>query len=148
MHAENVLGNMVKTDSFMLFSEDATIDLTGLAENLNEDLTNSQSLDDARSIMKMYTDEMNKVYGVFVNAKNYTMGAGYHNYTDTKNGSLEELPAFLSDAGISIGNAKDFLAFAYNTGAGAIRSGQRGELEESIVNALKAAAAKIMFDDY
>jgi len=37
---------------------------------------------------------------------------------------------------------------AYNTGAGAIAENMRGWVEESLVYALRAAVAKIMFDDY
>lgn len=152
MHAEGVLGNMVKTDSFMLFSEEATINTEAIARDLNDMLSKSQNLDEARRIFdqfyKKYESEMDELYGVFINAKNYTMGSSYHDYEDKKSGTLEELPAFLSDAGIPIDAAEEFLAFAYNTGKGAIRSSARGALEEDIVNALKAAAAKIMFDDY
>ena len=152
MHAENVLGNMVKTDAFMLFSEDASIDIGAIAEELNETLSASTNLDNARERLEWFLlergKEMDELQSVFVNAKNYTMGSSYHDYTDEKSGSLEELPSFLAAAGIPIGSASDFLAFAYNTGAGAIRANARGELEENIVNALKAAAAKLMFDDY
>lgn len=152
MHAENVLGNMVKTDAFMLFSEDASIDIGAIAEELNETLSASTDLNNARERLEWFLlergKEMDELYSVFVNAKNYTMGSSYHDYTDEKSGSFEELPSFLAAAGIPIGSASDFLAFAYNTGAGAIRANARGELEENIVNALKAAAAKLMFDDY
>jgi len=34
---------------------------------------------------------------------------------------------FLDRAGISVGNAHDFLLFAYNTGEDAVRNGQREE---------------------
>ena len=152
MQAEGVLGNMVKTDSFMLFSEDVNINVAAIAEQLNQMLSNSTSLDDARVILNKFNDQykeqMDELYSVFVNAKNYTMGSSYHDYTDEKNGTFEELPQFLSDAGIPIGNAQEFLSFVYNTSQGAIWEAARGYVEETTINALKAAAAKIMFDDY
>jgi len=50
--------------------------------------------------------------------------------------------------GVSIGSTIEFLKYAYNTAAGAIREGDRFALEEETCNALKAVAANIMFDDY
>lgn len=152
MHAEGVLGNMVKTDSIMLFSEDATINIPGIVQDFNQMLTDSKSLDQARVIFNQFSEkykkQMDELYGVFVNAKNYTLGSSYSDYTDEKSGSFEELPQFLTDAGISIGNARDFLSFVYNTCQGAVFESARSYVEENVTNALKAAAAKIMFDDY
>lgn len=152
MHAEGVLGNMVKTDAFMLFSEDLGLDLNTMSQQLNEMLSSSTSLDEARVIINQFTNEykakMDELYSVFVNAKNYTMGKSYSDYDDEKSGSFEELPQFLSDAGIPIGDAQEFLSYVYNTCQGAIYESARGQVEETTINALKAAAAKIMFDDY
>ena len=152
MHAEGVLGNMVKTDSFMLFSEDVSIDTAAIAQDLNNMLTNSSNLDEARVIFnkftKKYEKEMDELYNVFINAKNYTMGSSYSDYNDKKSGTFEELPDFLNDAGISVGDASDFLSFVYNTCQGAVFESARSYVEETTINALKAAAAKIMFDDY
>ena len=94
-------------------------------------------------------ENFDKLYNVFVNSKNYGLGAGTKGvYTDEKEGSFEELPDFLSSNGINIGNAQDFLTFVYNTGKGAVRAEAHSEVTDSVTNALKAAAAKLMFDDY
>ena len=152
MQAEGVQGNMIKTDAFMLFSENVNINLQGMAAQLNQMLSDSDSLDEGRKILEQFNNQyqsiMDDLYEVFINSKNYTMGKSYGDYTDSKEGTFEELPAFLGDAGISIGNAQDFLSFVYNTSRGAVWEAARGQVEETTINALKAAAAKIMFDDY
>ena len=55
---------------------------------------------------------------------------------------------FLERVGISVGNIDEFLLTAYNTAEGAIYHGRKSEVDESVVNALKAAAVKFMFDDW
>jgi len=58
------------------------------------------------------------------------------------------LPATFEEFNVNIPDIEDFLMTAYNTGAGAIAENMRGWVEESLVHALRAAVAKVMFDDY
>ena len=153
MAAEGILRNMVKTDTAMIFSASKTIDTGAVMQSLNEYLSsnNGNILNAYEKVQDFYDKwekDLDELYTVFVNSKNYGIGADGRNYVDTQSGSLEDLPQFLQRAGIDVGSAHDFLALAYNTGEGAVRAGYRAEVMEECVNALKAAAAKLMFDDY
>lgn len=154
MYAQNFGASTEMTDVMQLWSTDLNIDLTRAMSELQNEMRGLGS-DEMRQmynrIQKWYDlqqENMKNLWMVYTNAKNKGIGADATNSTKEYHGSLEELPSFLSANGISIDAAEEFLAFAYNTGAGAIRASQNGWLEQNIVNALKAAAAKIMFDDY
>ena len=153
MSAEGIARNMVKTDTAMIFSATKEIDTDAVMRSLNEILSsNSGNILNAYERVSEFYDKWEKnldeLYTVFVNSKNYGIGADGRNYVEKQEGTLEELPAFLGRAGISVGNAHDFLLFAYNTGEDAVRHGEREEFMQECVNALKAAAAYLMFDDY
>lgn len=72
---------------------------------------------------------MEELYTVFVNAKNYGIGADGRNYIKKYEGSFEELPYFLKANGVNVGTAQQFLNFAYNTGEGAVRASYRDEFK-------------------
>lgn len=156
MEAINFGGNKMVTDVMMLFSTNMELDL----ERLELELFNAMSSGSSDTIREVYRkiEEFNanqelqgaldELYQVYVNAKNYQLGADGRNYTKAYEGQLEELPEFLRANGVSIDSTWNFLRFAYNTAAGAIREGERFALEEQTCNALKAVAANIMFDDY
>lgn len=153
MSAENIARNMVRTDAAMIFSATKEIDTDAVMRSLNEILSsNNGNILNAYERVSEFYDKWEKgldeLYTVFVNSKNYGIGADGRNYVEKQEGSLEDLPMFLGRAGISVGNAHDFLLFAYNTGEDAVRNGQRAEFMQECVNALKAAAAYLMFDDY
>jgi len=69
-------------------------------------------------------------------------------YVETVSGNLEELPIFLSRNGFPVGAAESFIRLISSTGKGAMRYGQRRAIQKTLTNALAAAAARIMFDDY
>lgn len=153
MSAEGIARNMVKTDTAMIFSATKEIDTDAVMRSLNEILSsnNGNILNAYERVSEFYDKwekDLDELYTVFVNSKNYGIGADGRNYVEKQEGTLEELPAFLGRTGISIGDAHDFLLFAYNTGEDAVRHGQREEFMQECVNALKAAAAYLMFDDY
>ena len=153
MRAEGILRNMVKTDTAMIFSASKEIDIDAVMRSLNETLSsnNGDILKAYEKVSEFYDKwkkDLDELYTVFVNSKNYGIGADGRNYVEKQEGTLEELPEFLGRAGISVGNAHDFLLFAYNTGEDAVRHGQRNEFMTECVNALKAMAAYLMFDDY
>lgn len=149
--------NVVMTDTMMLYSKETDIDLQSLLEDLNAKMQEGGTTTNMREvyqrIQNFYTEQdwegqLDKLYMVYVNAKNYGIGRDGNDYTKTYSGQLDELPEFLKANGVKIGSAIDFLEYAYNTGQGAIRASGRQQLWQDSVNALKAAAAKIMFDDY
>ena len=153
MSAEAILRNMVKTDAAMIFSATKEIDTDAVMRSLNEILSsnNGNILNAYERVSEFYDKwekDLDELYTVFVNSKNYGIGADGRNYVEKQEGSLKDLPMFLGRAGISVGNAHDFLLFAYNTGEDAVRNGEREEFMQECVNALKAAAAYLMFDDY
>ena len=154
MSGTAISGEMVKTDLAFIFSGDATIDTQDIARKLNENLSSNEgtlagAYDRIAAFYEQQKDLLKDLYTVFVNAKNYQLGKGVSGqYTETYGGPLETLPTFLARAGIPVASAQEFLSTAYNTAAGAIREGMRAEVEAKTTNALKAAAAKLMFDDY
>lgn len=160
----NVYGNAFtaegfKTDSAVIASMNAEIQTNTLSETLfnqlKRDVFNSEAnLENvSKQFDKFYNENLSKLddtFIMFVNAKNYGIGRGSNTWIDNeRNGSLEELPEFLSSTNTNIlGNPDEFLELAYNTAAGAICNGSRVEVETAAVNALKVAAAKLMFDDF
>ena len=154
MYAQNFGASTEMTDMMQLWSLDLNIDLTRAMNELQQSMTGLGS-DEMRQmyqrIQNWYNQQgknMEKLWMVYTNAKNKGIGADGTDVTKSYHGDLEELPNFLNANGIPVDNAEDFLAFAYNTAEGAIRESSQGWLEQNLVNALKAAAAKIMFDDY
>lgn len=154
MYAQNFGASTEMTDMMQLWSLDLNIDLTRAMKELQQSMTGLGS-DEMRQmyqrIQNWYDQQsknMEKLWMVYTNAKNKGIGADGTDVTKSYHGNLEELPSFLTANGINIDAAQDFLAFAYNTAGGAIRDSSQGWLEQNLVNALKAAAAKIMFDDY
>lgn len=154
VYAQNFGASNQMVDMMQLWTADVTLDLPRLMNELQNDMSGLGS-DKMREMYKRiqnwydaHSKDMDKLWMIYTNAKNKGIGAAGTNVTKKYHGMLEELPSFLNANGIPVDAAQDFLAFAYNTARGAIRDGQRGWLEENIVNALKAAAAKIMFDDY
>ena len=154
MSGTAISGEMVKTDLAFIFSGNAEVDTQDIARKLNEELSSNEgtlagAYDRIAAFYEQQKDLLKDLYTVFVNAKNYQLGKGASGqYTETYGGPLETLPTFLARAGIPVASAQEFLSTAYNTAAGAIREGMRAEVEAKTTNALKAAAAKLMFDDY
>lgn len=148
-----VSGQMALTDTVMLFSAEADINVGDLTRQLNETLSgNNKDLEGAqRKLEEFYRDQkekMDQLYTVFINSKNYQLGGSHGTYEQHKSGSLDELESFLESAGVHINMTDDFLLTLYNTAKNAVYSGQKDQIDESLVSALKAAAVKFMFDDW
>ena len=154
MTAQNFGGPTVVSDTVQLWSTNVEFDTSSALQRLQELMTGGSSAkmrEVYKRVQQWYDEQgenMKDLYTVFINAKNKGIGANGTNYTKTYEGDFEELPEFLKVNGVNVGSVQDFLSFAYNTARGAIHANQRGWLEENTVNALKMAAAKIMFDDY
>ena len=152
VYGEGIQGNMVRTDTTFLFSTNLDLDLRAVMMELNQSLSsNTDMLKAYEKFQDFYNKtqkNMEELYAVFVNAKNYSLGHDAHNYTQHQKGTFEELPGFLTRAGFSVGSVRNFLLLAYNTGEGSVRANQSADFMEDCVNALKAMAAKLMFDDY
>lgn len=153
MSAGAVRGEMVTTDTVMVFSGDVSVDTHGVMERLNQTLSDSEgSLDNAYYAMeKFYEQEkenMDKLYTVFINSKNYQLGGNHGTYSQHKSGTLDELDDFLARANIQVNITDDFLLTAYNTAEGAIFANNKSAVYAGAINALKAAAVKFMFDDW
>lgn len=153
MSGTAVSGQMAVTDTIMLFSAEANIDVGDLTRQLNEALSgDNKNLEGARKKLEEFYKEqkekMDQLYTVFINSKNYQLGGNYGTYKQHKSGTLDELEGFLESAGVHINMTDDFLLTLYNTAKGAVYSGQKDQIDESLVSALKAAAVKFMFDDW
>ena len=149
---EGIYGNQVRTDSVMLFSTNLDVDLDSIMTELNEDLSSNKNMMEAYKKFQNFYNKtqksMDELYAVFINSKNYSVGHDAHNYTQHQSGTMEELPGFLDRAGFSVGSVRNFLLTAYNTGKDTIRENIATQFMNDCVNALKAMAAKLMFDDY
>ena len=78
----------------------------------------------------------------------YSLGSNFSGFHNGGSMPLESLPSYIAEAGLSVGNAQDFLVTAYNTVDGAIYASLRGTVENQLKLILTAAAAKLMFDDF
>lgn len=154
--SESFGSNAVMTDWVSLFTTSQTIDLGDIMEKLQEAMNAGDSAH-IREVYKRleqfyaqnnFDKELEELYTVFVNAKNYGIGADGRNYIKKYEGSFEELPYFLKANGVNVGTAQQFLNFAYNTGEGAVRAPYRDAFKQDCINALVAIAANMMFDDY
>lgn len=154
--SESFGSNAVMTDWVSLFTTNQTIDLGDIMEKLQEAMNAGDSAH-IREVYKRleqfyaqnnFDKELEELYTVFVNAKNYGIGADGRNYIKKYEGSFEELPYFLKANGVNVGTAQQFLNFAYNTGEGAVRAPYRDAFKQDCINALVAIAANMMFDDY
>ena len=150
-------GSTVVTDMVYMFHTEANINLQPLLDEMRVAMTSGSSermrevYKRLEAVQKKWEHEgkdLDKLYNVFVNAKNYDVRAGAYNYTKEYHGKVEELPEFFNSMGIDVSDPHDFLWLVYNTGYVAVGNQLRGTVEEEIVAALKAAAAKVMFDDY
>ena len=135
-------------DSFIVFSADSTIDASTIFNDFNN-ATDKDYRQKLQSTISTFQNNLNQLFGIFINAKNYSIGQGQDaEYTKTLKGSFSDLPATFAEFNVNIPDIEDFLMTAYNTGAGAVAENMRGQIEESLVQALRAAVAKVMFDDY
>lgn len=135
-------------DAFLIFSADSEIDAQGVFDELNA-AGDAGYKEQLANTVSQFKDNLNNLFGIFVNAKNYSIGLGQDaSYTKEMSGTFEDLPSTFSELKVDVGNIEDFLHTAYNTGAGAIAAGMRGQVEESVIQALRVGAAKIMFDDF
>lgn len=146
-------GQMVLTDAAMIFSASASIDTFEAMKLLNEQLSNSSgTLSNAYNAIenyyKQYNEQMDELYTVFVNSKNYQLGGNHGTYNQSYSGTLNELDDFLKRANVNVLNVENFLLAAYNTAEGAIYSSNKSEIYEGAIQALKAAAVNFMFDDW
>lgn len=135
-------------DSFLIFSANSEISPTSIFEELNS-ATNATYKEKLNNTINEFKNNLNDLFGIFVNAKNYSIGTSQDaTYTKTMQGTFEELPGLFEELKVNVRNIHDFLITAYNSGEGAIAHSMRYGIEESLVSALRAGAAKIMFDDY
>lgn len=154
MEARNFGGSKVVTDAAMLWTTRMDINLDDTMEKLRKALYESdvQKQRQLYSALEKYYDQqkdnLDDLYHVFINAKNYSIGADGRDYTKTIEGNIDELPEFFQSTGVNIKNLNDFFDIVLNTAKGAVREDMRDEVQEQASNALKMAASKLMFDDY
>ena len=157
VQSDRLGSNRTMTDFMSLWTTNMDMDLEKFSDQLKAAME-SGSEETMRQVYERMEEyyknssemqqNMKDLYMVFVNSKNYSVGHDATNYTKDYKGDLDELPDFLKSMGISVDNAENFLRFVYNTGDGAIVDWARDQVQDQICNALKAAAAKMMFDDY
>lgn len=138
----------VTADSFVVFSASSTISARDVFENLNA-ADQKNYMDKLNDTVEQFKNNLNDLFGIFINAKNYSIGTGQDaTYEKTIQGTFEDLPNTFEELQVNVSNIEDFIITAYNTGDGAIAADMRGEVEESLIQALRVGVSKIMFDDY
>lgn len=147
-----VSGEMVRTDSFLIYSQNVDINIDSIVDDLNESLSSSTSLLDARDKINDFYERnlksLKQGFIVYDSAKAYGTNVSEKGFKNGQKLPLERLGDYAADSGVPIGSIQDFLLTAYNTLPGAIYDAARGTITNSIENILYAAAAKLMFDDW
>lgn len=153
-HGTTVVGGEgVKTDmiSVFNFTGNPSVSLE-LMNDLNATLSASHSLQQARTNLEQFYQrnfsKLNDQFIVYTSAKLYGLTSLSSGFKNGIKQSLETLPDYVSSAGLSVGNARDFLATAYNTVDGAIYEGLQGQLKDNLRVILTSAVAKMLFDDF
>ena len=87
MSAEGIARNMVKTNTAMIFSATKEIDTDAVMRSLNEILSsnNGNILNAYERVSEFYDKwekDLDELYTVFVNSKNYGIGADGRNYVE------------------------------------------------------------------
>lgn len=149
--------DMMKTDTVTVFSFSQQIDVgkiaNTIADQLNEVMKDSTSLNDAAEIMKrFYNDHLSNLDNSFIvygSTKSYSLSDSFRGFHGGGERNLSDAVAIIQQAGIGNSNAVDnYIKAAYNTGSGAIFSDKRFEIQEDLKIALMSAVAELLFDDW
>lgn len=149
--------DMMKTDTVTVFSFNQQIDVgkiaNTIADQLNEVMKDSTSLNDATEIMKrFYNDHLSNLDNSFIvygSTKSYSLSDSFKGFHGGGERNLSDAVAIIQQAGIGNPNAVDnYIKAAYNTGSGAIFSDKRLEIQEDLKIALMSAVAELLFDDW
>ena len=150
-----ITGEQLRTDSVLIFSKEISVDVQKIFNDINSDLSIGgfgisafNAFDKISQFYEDHEDEMEKLFMIYVNSKNYSLGSSSRNFTQSVDKKLDELPQFLQQSGFNIGKAQDFLNMIYNAAEGAVFSKYRNELDDTISKMIAAGAARLMFDDY
>lgn len=150
-----ITGEQLRTDSVLLFSREVSVDMKKIFDDINSDLTIGgfsvdafDAFDKVRQFYEDHEDEMEDLFMIYTNAKNYSLGAEAHDFQQSVKKDLSELPRFLNQNGFDTGKAYDFLNMVYNTAKGAVFYQYREEIDEALSKMVAAGAARLMFDDY
>ena len=149
--------DMMKTDTVTVFSFSQQIDVgkiaNTIADQLNEVMKDSASLNDAAEIMKrFYNDHLSNLDNSFIvygSTKSYSLSDSFRGFHGGGERNLSDAVAIIQQAGIGNSDAVDnYIKAAYNTGSGAIFSDKRFEIQEDLKIALMSAVAELLFDDW
>lgn len=149
--------DMMKTDTVTVFSFNQQIDVgkiaNTIADQLNEVMKDSTSLNNAAEIMKrFYNDHLSNLDNSFIvygSTKSYSLSDSFRGFHGGGERNLSDAVAIIQQAGIGNSNAVDnYIKAAYNTGSGAIFSDKRLEIQEDLKIALMSAVAELLFDDW
>lgn len=149
--------DMMKTDTVTVFSFSQQIDVgkiaNTIADQLNEVMKDSASLNDAAEIMKrFYNDHLSNLDNSFIvygSTKSYSLSDNFRGFHGGGERNLSDAVAIIQQAGIGNSDAVDnYIKAAYNTGSGAIFSDKRFEIQEDLKIALMSAVAELLFDDW
>lgn len=149
--------DMMKTDTVTVFSFSQQIDVgkiaNTIADQLNEVMKDSASLNDAAEIMKrFYNDHLSNLDNSFIvygSTKSYSLSDSFKGFHGGGERNLSDAVAIIQQAGIGNSDAVDnYIKAAYNTGSGAIFSDKRFEIQEDLKIALMSAVAELLFDDW
>ena len=149
--------DLMKTDTVTVFSFKQEIDVGNMAkiiaDQLNEAMMNSSSLNNATEIMRNFYNEylskLDESFIVYGSTKSYSLSDSFKGFHGGGERKLSDAIAIIQQAGIGNTSAvENYIKAAYNTGSGAIFADRRAEIQEDLKIALMSAAAELLFDDW
>lgn len=149
--------DLMKTDTVTVFSFRQEIDVGNMAkiiaDQLNEAMMNSSSLNNATEIMRNFYNEylskLDESFIVYGSTKSYSLSDSFKGFHGGGERKLSDAIAIIQQAGIgNTSTVENYIKAAYNTGSGAIFADRRAEIQEDLKIALMSAAAELLFDDW
>lgn len=146
-----IKSNIAKTDSILLSSTLAKVELDDAINEMNRIMESSRSLEDANQILTdfyyEYLSDMPETFVIYESTKAYSLGKNFRGFSGGASQPLENLPQYLNGMGIAM-DGEELVTALYNTMRGAIGEDYKDELKESTSRALSTHLASFLFDDW
>lgn len=143
--------NIARTDAITVYSNSGSINVQNIANALNKEMNESNSLADAERIIDdFYNGYLSKIDNIFIQYENIKFSSINKNFSGFHGGRaqpLRALPSYLDSMGANI-NGEELVSALYNTIPGAIGQDVGGQLKKNTSLALSELMANFLFDDW
>ena len=154
--ARTFMAETQKIDNVLFLSLDGDLDLSGILEDLDNELgKHSQNLiEAAKTFSDYYENNLKNLTDSFIV---YTSGKAYGlneyssmGFTNDSNRSIQDLPAILSygQDSSALSRAQDFIDVVINTLEGAVLGEKASDIKEALRIKIYESMAYLMFDDW